>query len=170
MSLKSYPLKRLIFPSIINLHLQLIIILIEHLALILEISNMLLYFLGSVLISWKTKKQITVSRSSTELSTGVWLPQLVSCDGSPISFLILKFGFPYLSHFAMIIKFLFSHSSNSVFYESTQHLDIDCHLVRDKYKQGFIQPQHISTKSQLTDTFTESISTPIFYNLQVGFD
>ncbi|KAL0453131.1 UNVERIFIED_CONTAM: Retrovirus-related Pol polyprotein from transposon RE1 [Sesamum latifolium] len=39
--------------------------------------------------------------------------------------------------------------------------EIDCHLVRDKFKAGFILPQYVSGKLQLADMFTKSLSGPL---------
>ncbi|KAL0327703.1 UNVERIFIED_CONTAM: Retrovirus-related Pol polyprotein from transposon RE2 [Sesamum angustifolium] len=85
-------------------------------------------FLGSSLVSWKTKRQSTVSRSSAEAE--------------------------YRSRH--------SHHANPVFHERTKHLDIDCHLVRDQFKSGFIKPSHVPGRDQLADLFTKTPPTSDF--------
>ncbi|KAL0424027.1 UNVERIFIED_CONTAM: Retrovirus-related Pol polyprotein from transposon RE2 [Sesamum radiatum] len=122
-------------------------------------------FLGSSLISWKTKKQNTVSRFSAEakyraMAAGV-------CELQWISFLLDEFRIPVTTPipFWCDNQAALHITANLVFHELTKHLDIDCHVVRDKYKDGFISPSFISSKLQLADIFTKSLSGPSFHSL-----
>ena len=100
-------------------------------------------------ISWKSKKQATVSllsavaeyrairqvvgelvwfeRLLSELNVQCSLPIHVHCD----------------SQAAVHI------AKNPVFHEITKHIEIDCHFVKTKLHQGLITLHHISTDSQL---------------------
>ncbi|KAL2232706.1 uncharacterized protein LOC110011581 [Sesamum indicum] len=122
-------------------------------------------FLGDALVSWKTKKQNTVSRSTAEAkyqSMGSTI-----CELTWMVYLLMDFGisaptpipFSYDNQAALHIV------NNPVFHEHTKHLDIDCHIVRDKFKSGLINPVHVPGKARLADFFTKSLPAPSFFLL-----
>ncbi|EON88729.1 Ty1/Copia family ribonuclease HI, partial [Plesiomonas shigelloides] len=86
--------------------------------------------LGSSLITWKSKKQQIVARSSAEaeyramahLTTGVvWLISILSAlQLTNLNPLTLYSD----SKSAMAI------ATNSIFHERTKHIELDCHFIR----------------------------------------
>ncbi|KAK4397721.1 Retrovirus-related Pol polyprotein from transposon RE1 [Sesamum angolense] len=122
-------------------------------------------FLGGSLVSWKTKKQATVSRSSAEAEYRSMASTV--CELLWISYILGDFGITVVSPipFHCDNKVAIHITENPVFHECTKHLDIDCHIVRDRFKSGFILPQHISTQHQVADLFTKALPAPQFTRL-----
>ncbi|GAA0142192.1 transmembrane signal receptor [Lithospermum erythrorhizon] len=100
--------------------------------------------LGTSLISRKSKKQNTDSKSSAEAELRL-KPIPLRCDNQAAVHIV----------------------ENPVFHERTKHIEIDCHLVRDHYKAGFIQPAHVPSKQQLAGVFTKALPATTLFPLLV---
>ncbi|XP_019171058.1 PREDICTED: uncharacterized protein LOC109166620 [Ipomoea nil] len=123
-------------------------------------------FLGSNLISWLSRKQRTVARSSTEgeykaladvAAEVTWVVSLLRelglHTGQPSTLWCDNFGATYLY-------------ANPVFHARTKHVEIDYHFVRDKVATGDFKVNFISTKDQLADIFTKPLPGPRFTTLR----
>nr|AOG75317.1 RNaseH [Mirabilis jalapa]AOW44034.1 RNaseH [Mirabilis jalapa]AOW44038.1 RNaseH [Mirabilis jalapa] len=119
-------------------------------------------FFGDNLVSWSSKRQTTVSRSSAEaeyramasaVAEVIWLRQLLQELHVPIPGASLVYcdniSAVYMSH-------------NPVQHQRTKHIEIDLHFVRDHVALGRIRVLHVPTTHQFADVFTKGLPTTLF--------
>lgn len=123
------------------------------------------FSLGDSLISWKSKKQQTVARSSSEAEYRSLAA--ATCELQWLSFLMKDLKIecakqPILycdNQSALYI------AANPVFHERTKHLEIDCHVVREKCNEGLMRLLPLSSSDQTADLLTKALHPGPFQRL-----
>ncbi|KAK8954463.1 hypothetical protein KSP39_PZI002722 [Platanthera zijinensis] len=114
-------------------------------------------FHGDHLVSWRSKKQHIVSRSSAEseyraMAHGVteliWLRSLLTELG-----LSLTTGSTlYCDNKSALLL-----TQDSVLHERTKHIEMDVHFLRDHVRTGTVLPTYVPSVDQLADAFTKAL-------------
>ena len=121
-------------------------------------------FLGTSLVSWKSKRQATVSRSSAEAEY-----RSLAAVASEITWMVtLLRDFEVVVESALVFcdnQSAIHLSTNPTFHERSKHIEIDCHFIREKVNSGLIRLVHVKTQHQLADILTKPVTATQFQNL-----
>ena len=111
-------------------------------------------FFNNTLVSWKSKKQSTLSKSSTEAEY-----RALASVTSEVVWILKIFKDLNLENFLPVSLHCDSNSAikiaaNPVFHERTKHLEIDLHFVREKILKGVIKTVKVDSANQIADVLT----------------
>jgi hypothetical protein len=119
-------------------------------------------FLGANLISWSSKRQAAVSRSSAEaeyravanaVAEASWLRQLLM----ELHATLRRATIVFCDNISTVYM-----SSNPVQHQHTKHIEIDLHFVCDQVALGQVKVLHVPTSSQYADIFTKGLPSSVF--------
>ena len=113
-----------------------------------SITGYLVLFGGSP-VSWKSKKQSTISKSSSEAEY-----RAMAAVASEITWLVRLLDEIGVSNLKPVTIYCDNQSAisigkNPVHHERTKHIEIDAHFTREKVLDGLLQLQYLPTSQQL---------------------
>ncbi|KAE8658519.1 Beta-adaptin-like protein B [Hibiscus syriacus] len=118
------------------------------------------YFFGMELfgdlVTWRSRKQVVVSRSSAETEFRVMA--LGICEGIWLQKLLTELGLCANKCFELQSdsKSAISIAKNPVHHDQTKHVEIDKHFISEKVNGGSVKLNYVSTKNQLADILTKA--------------
>ncbi|GKC96412.1 retrovirus-related pol polyprotein from transposon RE1 [Tanacetum coccineum] len=121
-------------------------------------------FLGKCLISWSLKKQYVVFRSSTEAEYRAladctceitWL----KCLLKDLHINLTNPTTSYCDNASTVAL-----ASNPIQHARIKHIELDCHFVRDKIREGSISPTIIPSRQQAAYVLTKGLCKVFHYN------
>ncbi|KAM6562061.1 hypothetical protein CsatB_022059 [Cannabis sativa] len=114
-------------------------------------------YLGDTLVSWSSKKQAVVSRSSTESEYRALA--LVTAEITWIESLLNELSFPLPGTSITWCDNLSASAlaSNPVYHARTKHIELDIHFVRDKILKKELEVRYIPSSDQIADCLTKAL-------------
>ncbi|RVW81531.1 Retrovirus-related Pol polyprotein from transposon RE1 [Vitis vinifera] len=119
-------------------------------------------FLGPSLVSWRSKRQKTVSLSSAKAEyramTGA------CCELTWLRYLLRDLGVLHREPSLLYCdnKAALHITANPVFHEQTRHIEMDCHYIRDKIQDGSVATRFVNSAHQLADVLTKALGKEVF--------
>ncbi|KAL5577658.1 hypothetical protein UlMin_019357 [Ulmus minor] len=122
-------------------------------------------FIGGNLVTWRSKKQSVVARSSAEaefraMALGIcellWL-KIILDD------LKIKRSGPMRLYCDN--KSAISIAHNPVQHDRTKHIEVDRNFIKEKLDSGLVCTPYVSTTEQLADILTKGLSSKVFHGI-----
>jgi hypothetical protein len=116
------------------------------------------FSLGSAMTSWKSRKQSSISLSTTEAE------YIASCSASCEAIWLQKLltGLFDLEMEATVIlcdnQSCIKMTENPMFHDKSKHIEIRYHYIRDMVQRGAVKLQYVGTDEQVADVLTKPLS------------
>ncbi|GJW55300.1 ribonuclease H-like domain-containing protein [Tanacetum coccineum] len=117
---------------------------------------------GHNILSWSSKRQPTLSRSSAEaeyrgvanvVAETAWLRNLLRELHTPL----LTVTLVYCDNVSVVYL-----SANPVQHQRTKHIEIDIHFVRHMVAMGHVRVLHVPSRYKYADIFTKGLPSTLF--------
>ncbi|WMV44756.1 hypothetical protein MTR67_038141 [Solanum verrucosum] len=115
-------------------------------------------FVGGNLVSWRSKKQSVVSRSSAESEYRAMSQS--TCEIMWIHHLLTEIGLEHHTPAKLWCdnQAALHIASNPVYHERTKHIEVDCHFIREKIQENLISTGYVKTGEQVADLLTKALN------------
>ena len=109
-------------------------------------------FIGGNLISWKSKKQDVLAKSSVEAKYQAMA--LATCELIWLKHLLqeLRFGKDEQMKLICDNQAALHISSNPLFHENTKHIKVDYHFIKEKIVLGYMVTNFVNSNDQLAES------------------
>ncbi|CAL5337311.1 unnamed protein product [Camellia sinensis] len=127
-------------------------------------------FVGRNLVTWRSKKQNVVARSSTEaefrgMTLGI-------CEALWLKLLLVDLGYSPTQPVQLYCdnKAACDITHNSVQHDRTKHVEVNRFFIKEKLDEKIVELLKIDSKDQLADILTKAVSSQAFSKFfgQVG--
>lgn len=122
-------------------------------------------FIGGNLVTWRSKKQNVVARSSTEAEFRAIAQGVCELLWLKIIFEDLKIKWVGPMKLYCDNKSAIDIAHNPVQHDRTKHIEIDRHFIKEKLEDGLICMSYIPSTKQLADVLTKGLNGSIFHEL-----
>ncbi|KAG8488224.1 hypothetical protein CXB51_018059 [Gossypium anomalum] len=122
-------------------------------------------FLGGNLVTWRSKKQNVVARSSAEAEFRAMALGVCELLWLKIILEDLKIKWEGPMKLYCDNKSAINIAHNPVQHDRTKHVEVDRHFIKEKLDSGLICTPFVSTDEQLADILTKGLSGKLFQKL-----
>nr|KYP62035.1 Copia protein [Cajanus cajan] len=123
-------------------------------------------FVWGNLVTWRSKKQPVVARSSAKaeyiamaqgICEGIWLKRMLDEIRIPIN---------YTMRILCDNKDTISIAKNPVHHDRTKHMEIDRHFIKEKIDHGIISFDHVPSCRQTAHILTKALPRNTYENIR----
>ena len=121
-------------------------------------------FLGGNLVTWRSKKQNVVARSSAESEFRAIAQGLCELLWLKIILDDLRVKWEYPMKLYSDNKSAINIAHNPIQHDRTKHIEIDRHFIKEKLEEGLVCMSYVPSECQLADIFTKGLNSSGFQN------